>query len=79
MKPPSSASQRRRPPAALITLLRQLIIIPVESAGQLQNRAWPYGLITAAVVAVGITFFLVRRGFAVGREEGEPAPPTADH
>ena len=47
--------------AALITLLRQLIIIPVESQGQLQNWAWTYGLITAAVVAVGITCFLVRR------------------
>ncbi|MGE0072686.1 MAG: hypothetical protein AB7S55_06460, partial [Thiomonas sp.] len=47
--------------AALITLLRQLIIIPVESAGQLQNWAWTYGLITAAVVAVGVTYFLVRR------------------
>ncbi len=47
--------------AALITLLRQLIIIPVESAGHLEAAAWRYGLITAAVVAVGFTYYLVRR------------------
>ena len=47
--------------AALITLLRQLIIIPVESAGHLEAAAWTYGLITAAVVAVGLTYYLVRR------------------
>jgi len=51
-----ATSRRRR-----TWLLRQLIIIPVESQGQLQNWAWTYGLITAAVVAVGITYFLVRR------------------
>ena len=47
--------------AALITLLRQLITIPVESAGHLESVAWTYGLITAAVVAVGLTDYLVRR------------------
>lgn len=47
--------------AALITLLRQLIIIPVESAGHLESWAWTYGLITAAVVAVALTYYLVRR------------------
>ena len=47
--------------AALITLLRQLIIIPVESAGHLEAAAWTYGLITAAVVAVGLTDYLLRR------------------
>ena len=47
--------------AALITLLRQLIIIPVESAGHLEAAAWTYGLITAAVVAVGLTYYLARR------------------
>jgi uncharacterized membrane protein (DUF373 family) len=46
--------------AALITLLRQLIIIPVESAGHLESSAWTYGLITAAVIAVGLTYYLVR-------------------
>ncbi|SPJ15981.1 conserved membrane hypothetical protein [Burkholderiales bacterium] len=47
--------------AALITLLRQLIIIPVESAGHLESSAWTYGLITAAVIAVALTYYLVRR------------------
>ncbi len=47
--------------AALITLLRQLIIIPAESAGHLESSAWTYGLITAAVVAVSLTYYLVRR------------------
>lgn len=47
--------------AALITLLRQLIIIPVESAGHLEQWTLTYALITAAVVAVGITYFLVIR------------------
>lgn len=47
--------------AALITLLRQLIIIPVESSGHLEQWAWTYGLIIAAVLAVGITYFLVQR------------------
>ena len=47
--------------AALITLLRQLIIIPVESSGHLGQWAWTYGLVTAAVVAVGLTYFLVRQ------------------
>lgn len=46
--------------AALITLLRQLII-PVESEGHLETWAWTYGLVIAAVVAVGITYFLVHR------------------
>lgn len=47
--------------AALITLLRQLIIIPVESSGHLEQWAWTYGLIIAAVLAVGITYYLVQR------------------
>ncbi|MEJ2631828.1 MAG: phosphate-starvation-inducible PsiE family protein [Acidihalobacter sp.] len=47
--------------AALITLLRQLIIIPVESSGHLEQWAWTYGLVIAAVLAVGITYFLVQR------------------
>ncbi len=46
--------------AALITLLRQLIIIPVESSGHLEQWAWTYGLVIAAVLAVGITYFLVQ-------------------
>ena len=52
--------------AALITLLRQLIIIPVENAGHLESAAWTYGLITAAVIAVGLTYYLVRRTSASG-------------
>jgi len=56
--------------AALITLLRQLIIIPVESAGHLEAAAWTYGLITAAVVAVGLTDYLVRRMPASGSNDG---------
>jgi uncharacterized membrane protein (DUF373 family) len=56
--------------AALITLLRQLIIIPVESAGHLESAAWTYGLITAAVVAVGLTDYLVRRTPASGSNHG---------
>jgi uncharacterized membrane protein (DUF373 family) len=55
--------------AALITLLRQLIIIPVESAGHLESAAWTYGLITAAVVAVGLTDYLVRRTPASGTND----------
>jgi uncharacterized membrane protein (DUF373 family) len=47
--------------AALITLLRQLIIIPVESSGHLEQWAWTYGLVIAAVLVVGITYFLVQR------------------
>ncbi|MGA8009886.1 MAG: phosphate-starvation-inducible PsiE family protein [Thiomonas sp.] len=57
--------------AALITLLRQLIIIPVESQGQLQSWAWNYGLITAAVMAVGVTYFLVRR-VTPGEQQRDP-------
>ncbi len=47
--------------AALITLLRQLIIIPVESPGRLQDATWSYALITAAVIAVGATYYMMRR------------------
>ncbi|MEJ2480809.1 MAG: phosphate-starvation-inducible PsiE family protein [Acidihalobacter sp.] len=47
--------------AALITLLRQLIIIPVESSGHLEQWAWTYGLVIVAVLVVGITYFLVQR------------------
>jgi uncharacterized membrane protein (DUF373 family) len=47
--------------AALITLLRQLIIIPVESSGHLEQWAWTYGLVIAAVLVVGVTYFLVQR------------------
>ncbi len=47
--------------AALITLLRQLIIIPVESAGHLETWAWTYALVIAAVVAVSVTYYLVHR------------------
>ena len=53
--------------AALITLLRQLIIIPVESPGRLQDVTWSYALITAAVIAVGATYYLMRR---VAPEQG---------
>jgi len=56
--------------AALITLLRQLIIIPVESAGHLESSAWTYGLITAAVIAVGLTDYLVRRTSGSRHEDG---------
>ena len=56
--------------AALITLLRQLIIIPVESAGHLEAAAWTYGLITAAVMAVGLTYYLVRRAPAASGGDG---------
>ncbi|MGV6818639.1 MAG: phosphate-starvation-inducible PsiE family protein [Thiotrichales bacterium] len=47
--------------AALITLLRQLIIIPVESQGHIEQYTWTYGLIVAAVLAVGVTYYLVQR------------------
>ena len=56
--------------ASLITLLRQLIIIPVESAGHLESAAWTYGLITAAVIAVGLTDYLVRRTPALSSDDG---------
>ena len=56
--------------AALITLLRQLIIIPVENAGHLESAAWTYGLITAAVIAVGLTDYLVRRTPALSSDDG---------
>ena len=55
--------------AALITLLRQLIIIPVESSGHLEQWAWTYGLVIAAVLVVGITYYLVRRKTS---EDGDP-------
>ena len=55
--------------AALITLLRQLIIIPVERAGHLESAAWTYGLITAAVIAVGLTDYLVRRTPALSSDD----------
>ncbi|MGO9513837.1 MAG: phosphate-starvation-inducible PsiE family protein [Steroidobacteraceae bacterium] len=55
--------------AALITLLRQLIIIPVESAGHFESWAWTYGLVTAAVIAVGLTYYLVRRTDSSGDDE----------
>ena len=63
--------------AALITLLRQLIIIPVESAGHLESAAWTYGLITTAVVAVGLTYYLVQRTSASSSDDGSPdqVPP----
>ncbi|WP_455384999.1 phosphate-starvation-inducible PsiE family protein [Acidihalobacter prosperus] len=54
--------------AALITLLRQLIIIPVESSGHLEQWAWTYGLVIVAVLVVGITYFLVQRRTS---EEGD--------
>ncbi|APZ44236.1 phosphate-starvation-inducible PsiE family protein [Acidihalobacter ferrooxydans] len=57
--------------AALITLLRQLIIIPVESNGHLEQAAWTYGLIVAAVIAVGLTYYLVQRT----QEEKPPLEP----
>ena len=56
--------------AALITLLRQLIIIPMESASHLESAAWTYGLITAAVVAVGLTYCLVRPTSASSSDDG---------
>jgi uncharacterized membrane protein (DUF373 family) len=56
--------------AALITLLRQLIIIPVESAGHFESSAWTYGLISAAVIAVGLTDYLVRRTSGSRNDEG---------
>jgi len=55
--------------AALVTLLRQLIIIPVESAGHLESAAWTYGLITGAVIAVGFTYYLVRQTDSSGDNE----------
>ncbi|MGP8114658.1 MAG: phosphate-starvation-inducible PsiE family protein [Steroidobacteraceae bacterium] len=63
--------------AALITLLRQLIIIPEESAGHLESAAWTYGLITTAVVAVGLTYYLVQRTSASSSDDGSPdqVPP----
>lgn len=45
--------------AALITLLRQLIIIPVESSGHIQQQALAYGLVTFAIIGVGLTYYLV--------------------
>jgi uncharacterized membrane protein (DUF373 family) len=59
--------------AALITLLRQLIIIPVESSGHLEQWAWTYGLINGAVLAVGITYFLVQR-----KASGDPGGEMRD-
>jgi uncharacterized membrane protein (DUF373 family) len=55
--------------AALITLLRQLIIIPVESAGHLESFAWTYGLVIAAVIAVGLNYYLVRQTQPSGDSE----------
>lgn len=67
--------------AALITLLRQLIIIPVESSGHLENFAWTYALITAAVIAVGVTYYLIRRvaaaeGPSAGEDDGDWSAPA---
>lgn len=59
--------------AALITLLRQLIIIPVESSGHLEQWAWTYGLIVAAVLVVGLTYFLVLK---TQPSESASRPPT---
>lgn len=56
--------------AALITLLRQLIIIPVESNGHLEQWSWTYGLLIAAILAVGITYYLVQRKL--------PSPPEEE-
>ncbi len=56
--------------AALITLLRQLIIIPAENAGHLESLAWTYGLMTAAVIAVGVTYYMVRRTSPTFGDEG---------
>ncbi len=53
----------------LITLLRQLVILPVETGGNLKEWAWAYGLITLAILAVGIVYYLMRR---------EPPPPMDD-
>jgi len=64
--------------AALITLLRQLIIIPVESAGHLETSAWTYGLITAAVIAVGLTDYLVRRASAFNSDDKSPDPAPSE-
>ena len=44
---------------ALITLLRQLIIIPVESAGRLEDAIWSYSLTIVAIVMLGVTYWLV--------------------
>ncbi|WP_287961709.1 phosphate-starvation-inducible PsiE family protein [Alcanivorax sp.] len=54
---------------ALITLLRQLVILPVELGHDLKNWAWAYGLITFAILAVGIVYFLMQR---------QPPPPVED-
>lgn len=53
----------------LITLLRQLVILPVESGGNINAWAWAYGLITLAILAVGIVYYLMRR---------DPPPPVDD-
>ncbi len=48
---------------AMITLLRQLILIPVEGGGtsiQPEDLAF-YGMITGALLATGIAYFLVAR------------------
>lgn len=45
----------------LITLLRQLVILPVESHGLNPEAAWTYGLVTVAILAVGIVYYLIRR------------------
>ena len=54
---------------ALITLLRQLVILPVELGHDLKNWAWAYGLITFAILAVGIVYYLMQR---------QPPPPVED-
>ena len=45
-------------------------VIHHSDHGCLESAAWTYGLITAAVVAVGLTDYLVRRTPASGSNDG---------
>ncbi len=45
----------------LITLLRQLVLLPVENEHFSTTWAWTYGLVTLAILAVGVVYYLMRR------------------
>ncbi|RMG29871.1 MAG: hypothetical protein D6721_04935 [Gammaproteobacteria bacterium] len=69
---------------ALITLLRQLILIPVESAGHLETAIWSYSLTIVAILALGLTYWLVNHSQLKCRmleeedaeSRGDPGPET---
>lgn len=70
---------------AMITLLRQLILIPVEGGGtniQPEDIAF-YALITGALLATGIAYFLVARSQLGGSGRQSPqglgGGPSNDH